>query len=69
MQKDQNTQTEVKRRGQILSKFPKNLSLVFIIILLVVVFGTINTSFFSINNIINIFRHTSVLSLVAIEWR
>lgn len=66
MQKDQNTQTEVKRRGQILSKFPKNLSLVFIIILLVVVFGTINTSFFSINNIINIFRHTSVLSLVAI---
>ena len=66
MQKDQNTQTEVKRRGQILSKFPKNLSLVFIIILLVVVFGAINTSFFSINNIINIFRHTSVLSLVAI---
>lgn len=66
MQKDQNTQTEVKRRGQILSKFPKNLSLVFIIILLVAVFGAINTSFFSINNIINIFRHTSVLSLVAI---
>lgn len=66
MQKDQNTLTEVKRRGQILSKFPKNLSLVFIIVLLVVVFGAINSSFFSINNIINIFRQTSVLSLVAI---
>jgi ribose/xylose/arabinose/galactoside ABC-type transport system permease subunit len=66
MQKDQNTQTEVKRRGQILSKFPKNLSLVFIIVVLVAVFGAINSSFFSINNIINIFRQTSVLSLVAI---
>jgi ribose transport system ATP-binding protein len=66
MQKDQNTQTEVKRRGQILSKFPKNLSLVFIIAVLVAVFGAINSSFFSINNIINIFRQTSVLSLVAI---
>ncbi len=66
MQKDKNTQTEVKRRGQILSKFPKNLSLVFIIVVLVAVFGAINSSFFSINNIINIFRQTSVLSLVAI---
>jgi ribose/xylose/arabinose/galactoside ABC-type transport system permease subunit len=66
MQKNQNTQTEVKRRGQILSKFPKNLSLVFIIAVLVAVFGAINSSFFSINNIINIFRQTSVLSLVAI---
>jgi ribose/xylose/arabinose/galactoside ABC-type transport system permease subunit len=66
MQKNQNTQTEVKRRGQILSKFPKNLSLVFIIVVLVAVFGAINSSFFSINNIINIFRQTSVLSLVAI---
>ena len=66
MQKDQNTLTEAKKRGQILSKFPKNLSLVFIIVVLVVVFGAINSSFFSINNIINIFRQTSVLSLVAI---
>lgn len=66
MQKYQNIVSEDKKRNQILSRFPKNLSLVFVLILLVVVFGAINRSFFSINNIINISRQTSVLSLISI---
>lgn len=66
MQKYQNIVSEDKKRSQILSRFPKNLSLVFVLILLVILFGAINRSFFSINNIINISRQTSVLSLISI---
>ena len=66
MQKDQNILRENKKRSQILSRFPKSLSLVFIIILLLAIFGAINIHFFSISNIVNIFRQTSVLSLIAI---
>lgn len=66
MRKDQNTLTEKKNRNQVLSKYPKSLSLIFIIILLFVIFGVINKNFFGIANIINIFRQTSVLSIISI---
>ncbi len=66
MDKDQNTLTEKKNRNQALSRYPKSLSLIFIIILLFVIFGVINNNFFGITNIINIFRQTSVLSLISI---